>query len=272
MHHSLNTKVPTDIKRYILLHIAVFIPLFFILETKVSADIIVFPKAQIHRGYWQGGAQENTLEAFRAAKTAKHSMIELDVQLSKDKKVVVFHDFDLKRIGGSSDKVSALTADELKTRVHAPTLNEVLSDSEIPGLVNIEIKQQGPDDLGIERALKEVIEQNQATNRVIISSFNEFSLGRCAQLMPNITRAYLLEKTENENNVEFIKRIKSKFETTKTKLLHLHYSSVKDHLENLLKAEGYSFSVWTVDDSQIAIDMLKAGSLSIITNRVDMKL
>ena len=43
-----------------------------------------FPNWQLHRGFWQEGLRENTMEAFRQAKKLKCEMIELDVQLSSD--------------------------------------------------------------------------------------------------------------------------------------------------------------------------------------------
>lgn len=56
---------------------------------------------------------ENSLEAFRLAAEAGYG-IELDVQFSKDKQVVVFHDDTLDRVCGVHARVDELTYDELK--------------------------------------------------------------------------------------------------------------------------------------------------------------
>lgn len=56
---------------------------------------------------------ENSLEAFRLAAEAGYG-IELDVQFSKDKRVVVFHDDTLDRVCGVHARVDELTYDELK--------------------------------------------------------------------------------------------------------------------------------------------------------------
>lgn len=56
---------------------------------------------------------ENSLEAFRLAAEAGYG-IELDVQFSKDKHVVVFHDDTLDRVCGVHARVDELTYDELK--------------------------------------------------------------------------------------------------------------------------------------------------------------
>ena len=67
-----------------------------------------------HRGFHdnKSDAPENSLKAMRLA--VKHGYgIELDVQLTKDEKVVVFHDNNLKRVCGVDAKVNSMTYEEL---------------------------------------------------------------------------------------------------------------------------------------------------------------
>lgn len=74
---------------------------------------------------------ENSLPAFRAAADAGYG-IELDIQLSKDGAVVVFHDDTLERVCGVQGRVDAFTLDELRgmrlcgTQETIPLLTEVL--------------------------------------------------------------------------------------------------------------------------------------------------
>ena len=56
---------------------------------------------------------ENSLEAFRLAARAGYG-IELDVRLSRDGQVVVFHDDDLKRVCGVDKRVDELDWAELR--------------------------------------------------------------------------------------------------------------------------------------------------------------
>ena len=75
---------------------------------------------------------ENSLEAFRLAAEMGYG-IELDVQLSKDGQVVVFHDDTLNRVCGVDSRVDELDYDELKklslcgTEQTIPLFTEVLS-------------------------------------------------------------------------------------------------------------------------------------------------
>ncbi len=69
-----------------------------------------------HRGLHttDGQVPENSLTAFRLAAEAGYGM-ELDVQLSRDGQVVVFHDDDLRRVCGREERVDRLTWPELHT-------------------------------------------------------------------------------------------------------------------------------------------------------------
>lgn len=83
-----------------------------------------------HRGLHGGGVCENTLEAFERACSAGLG-IELDVQLSRDGKVVVFHDDDLARMTGDSRRVDEVDFADLQTLAFAdgrnmPSFEEVL--------------------------------------------------------------------------------------------------------------------------------------------------
>ena len=57
-----------------------------------------------HRGLHGDGVPENSLEAFELACQAGFG-IELDVQLSSDGEVVVFHDYTLNRMTGVDKKL-----------------------------------------------------------------------------------------------------------------------------------------------------------------------
>lgn len=68
-----------------------------------------------HRGLHDNASEapENSMAAFQKAVDAGYG-IELDVQLSKDKVPVVFHDFTLKRVCGAEGKVADYTYEELQ--------------------------------------------------------------------------------------------------------------------------------------------------------------
>lgn len=99
-----------------------------------------------HRGLHdrEAGIPENTMAAFARAVEAGDG-IELDVQLTKDEKVVVFHDFDLKRVCSASGRVSDYTYRELlkfricNTEERIPLFSDVLKlvNGQVPLLVEL---------------------------------------------------------------------------------------------------------------------------------------
>ncbi len=101
-----------------------------------------------HRGLHDNetNAPENSLNAFQKAVDAGYG-IELDVQLTKDEKMVVCHDFDLKRICGADVKVRDLTFEDLqgyhicKSDQTIPTFEEVLRliDGKVPLIIEYKV-------------------------------------------------------------------------------------------------------------------------------------
>ncbi len=78
-----------------------------------------------HRGYSQK-YPEMTRVAYQAAIEAGADGFECDVRLTKDKKVICFHDANTKRITGNYKLVSRLTAQELINKADALTLEDLL--------------------------------------------------------------------------------------------------------------------------------------------------
>ena len=104
-----------------------------------------------HRGLHDNeqGIPENSLPAFRAA-AARGYGVELDVQLSSDGQVVVFHDDTLDRVCGVSGKVADRSLAELrklrllKTEETIPLFTEVLAVlREGAGPLIVELKTGG---------------------------------------------------------------------------------------------------------------------------------
>lgn len=101
-----------------------------------------------HRGYHDNKteAPENSLPAFEKA-VQNGFGIELDVQLTKDEKVVVFHDNDLKRVCGVDAPVNSRTYEELQQLTllesgqRIPLFTEVLKvvDGKVPLIVEIKM-------------------------------------------------------------------------------------------------------------------------------------
>lgn len=153
-------------------------------------------KMYAHRGLHNEDRAENSMSAFRAAVEGGYG-IELDVRLSKDGKLVVFHDDTLDRVCGREGKVIDFTAEELSkiklsgTEDGIPLFSDVLKlvDGKAPLLV--EIKELAGDDT-VSAATCEIL--RDYTGDYIIESFNPLSLNKVKKLLPEIPRGILSHK------------------------------------------------------------------------------
>lgn len=147
---------------------------------------------------------ENSLAAFAAAADAGYG-IELDIQLSRDGEVVVFHDDTLARVCGVNGRVDAFTLAELRamclcgTDQHIPLFSEVLQlvDGRVPLIVELKM---GPHN-------KELCEKGLALLRAYkgtycIESFHPMIVAWFRKNAPDIYRGQLSDAPsafKNEN-------------------------------------------------------------------------
>lgn len=146
-----------------------------------------------HRGLHNSERAENSMSAFRAA-VEEGFGIELDVRLSKDGKLVVFHDDTLDRVCGREGKVIDFTADELATfslsgtKDGIPLFTDVLSlvDGKVPLLVEI---KENPGNSAVSKETCRILKEYKG--RYIVESFNPLSLRTVEQEDPGIVRGIL---------------------------------------------------------------------------------
>lgn len=134
----------------LILLILIFCYLFFISPRMIhGADRTPFMKVHYaHRGLFDNtsDAPENSLLAFQRAVDAGYGM-ELDVQLSKDNRLVIFHDASLERMCGVKGNVWDYTLEELQKLTLAnseqtiPTLEEFLKvvDGKVPFILEYKL-------------------------------------------------------------------------------------------------------------------------------------
>ena len=153
-------------------------------------------KYYAHRGLHNGERAENSISAFRAAVEAGYG-IELDIRLSKDGKLVVFHDDTLDRVCGREGKVIDFTADELATFSLSGTADGVPLFSDVLSLVNgrvpllVEIKE----DAGVSAVSLAACEMLKGyKGEFIVESFNPLSLKTVRENMPEISRGILSQR------------------------------------------------------------------------------
>ncbi|WP_100331513.1 glycerophosphodiester phosphodiesterase [Bacillus xiapuensis] len=156
-----------------------------------------------HRGY-SAAAPENTMLSFQLAEEASADGIELDVQLTRDGCLAVIHDEKLDRTTNGKGYVKDWLWEEIR-QLHAsykfpslvhppgiPSLQQVFEWMRGNGLLcNIELKNNRFPYQGMEEKVIRLIRRYRYEERVIISSFNHYSLTKVHRLAPDLETAAL---------------------------------------------------------------------------------
>ncbi|MEG1565770.1 MAG: glycerophosphodiester phosphodiesterase family protein [Bacilli bacterium] len=147
----------------------------------ISALNPLFLKGIAHRGLHDEVLTENGLPAFIAAINAGFA-IELDVHLTLDQKLVVFHDFELTRTTGKAGIIEELTLAQLKNGYQLldgssiPTFKEVLETVKeiIPIVVELKVYKKNYKNLS--KCLKEELKSIKDKKNFMLISFDPRAL------------------------------------------------------------------------------------------------
>ncbi|MCM3399991.1 glycerophosphodiester phosphodiesterase [Oceanobacillus profundus] len=158
-----------------------------------------------HRGA-SGHAPENTMAAFEKAFEMKADFIEIDVQMTRDGRLVAIHDTTVNRTTNGNGFVGDYTLEEIQqldagswfgeefAGERVPTFEEIID--EYRGKIGILIELKSPELYpGMEEKVAEaLIERNMhkpSNGKIIIQSFNHESVQLSKQLLPNIPHGVL---------------------------------------------------------------------------------
>lgn len=219
---------------------------------------------------------ENTMAAIRAC-IGQCDFIEIDVQLSKDFKLVIMHDDTLDRTTNimqikefssrKSHKVCDFTEDELKKLDYGrgeplPTLHDALKFVKEHKLyINVEIKDSHDDfddEFVVDTVLKEINSLN-VQNRVLLSSFRLEYLPLCKDKAPNIPTAALVEYEHPKNLLKYLTSLKVDAYNLDDELVDLK-------IIKKLRDAGFFVNVYTVDNKSRAKELFEIGVNGVFTN------
>lgn len=216
-----------------------------------------------HRGLHDAEKAENSMSAFKAA--VDHGFgIELDIRLSKDNQLVVFHDDTLDRVCGRPGRVRDFTAAELATfklngtEDGIPTFAEVLAlvDGQVPLLV--EIKEE-TNDSAVSVAAIDMLGSYKGL--FMVESFNPFTVGRVSKAIPDVCSGFLAAHfTKEEKNRSLVYFLAENLLTNRLcnpsfiAYNHEHYYMPTLNLARLLGARTIAWTVRSEAEEMAAYD------------------
>lgn len=227
-----------------------------------------------HRGY-PARFPENTLAAYEGAMQAGCDMIELDVTLTRDRKVVVIHDDTLDRTTTGKGPVRGHFLQEIKkldagnwfdarfAAERVPELSEVINLTAGRCLLNIEIKESAfeadcPAD-AIEHQVVTLVKTSGAMDRVIISSFDPRILERIAAMDAPPAIAYISDHAADKTVLEMLLKMKA-FSW------HPRFTVLTRDQVGMLHAAGLKVFPWTINTRAEAEEVLALGADGLICN------
>ncbi len=231
-------------------------------------------KVWAHRGA-SAYAPENTMEAFELAWKQKADGIELDVQMTRDEKLVVIHDETIDRTSDGTGYVKDYTLAQLRNfnfnRLHPqyiktqiPVLEEVFAFLKTTDMtVNVELKNSIIAYPLLEEKIISLAEQMGVKDRVIYSSFNHKSVVKVKKMSPD-SEVGLLYSDGWLRVPAYGKRLGAD-------ALHPALYHVKDtKLIEKSHEKGLKVHVWTVNQREDIERLARQQADAIITNCPDI--
>ena len=232
-------------------------------------------KLVAHRGLHDnaGGIPENSLAAFQRAVERGHA-IELDVRITADDQIVVFHDNTLDRLCGVPGEVDRWTLQDLKklrllgTEERIPTLEEMLTlvDGKVPLL--IEIKNDKSANVGrLEPILAARLEQYKGF--FILESFNPEVLIWLHRHAPHFIRGQLGDGISENKAYKFYNQHLLFNPLTKPDFIAFYVKKIDYKLRLACKKHGVPLIGWTIRTPE---DLKRANQLcdGIIYEKLDL--
>jgi glycerophosphoryl diester phosphodiesterase len=215
-----------------------------------------------HRGA-KAYETENTLESFRKAIELGVNAIELDVRQSKDEKLIISHDDNLKKVFGKDLQINMATLEELKqlSANRVATLEEALLfiDRKVDKIL-IELKEPG-----YEKKALDVIKKQKLKDRVIIVSFHEESLAAVKNLDSEIETGLIYAKFRSKirNPLQAALKLNARYLVPLYRFVHT--KDIDKAHENGLKV-----IVWTINTKEEAREYIAKGVDGIASDKPDI--
>ncbi|MDN5790980.1 MAG: glycerophosphodiester phosphodiesterase [Micrococcales bacterium] len=237
------------------------------------------PIALAHRGgalYGPNVWLENTLTAFRNAVALGYTHVETDVHLTRDGRLVAFHDSRLDRVTDRRGRIRDLTWEEVRDASlggseRIPLLTDVLDA--LPG-VNLNIDLKAP---GTARPLWDLIESRGLHEMTCVGSFSQRAItefrrlarGRVATAAARIGTALMVLGPRPLSRV--LRSPADVFQVPTTAVVvGREIALATRRLVEMAHRHGKQVHVWTIDDAAEMHRLLDLGVDGLVSDRIDV--
>jgi len=216
-------------------------------------------------------APENTMASIQLAWELGADAAECDVMLTRDNKVILFHDNSTKKLTGENHIIKETSWEELKElsvknretnlpkykNEPIPLLKEVLEVIPSDRMLVIEIKT-GPEILPY---LQEVIEQHWKMGKISFIAFDFETIIATKKLYPDVP-CYYLSMLKPDLKKHFNDIVENKLDG-----VDLMHGIIDRSMVAKCNEAGLAVWCWTVNDLEIARNMKELGVTAVTTDR-----
>ncbi len=212
---------------------------------------------------------ENTMSAFIGAKELGADWIELDVQQTKDKKLIVLHDTNLKRTTGVNKNTWEVTFDEVKKLDAGSFFSDEFKGEKIPLLeeviefakendikLNIELKPTG-NETDFESSVVDLINEYDFASSSVITSQVYSVIENVKNYDKNIKTVYVMSLAYGDI-----------LKLDKADAFSIEASSINKTLVKKIHNSGKEVYAWTVNTKESITDMINLNVDNIITDDI----
>ncbi|MDD3368954.1 MAG: glycerophosphodiester phosphodiesterase [Lachnospiraceae bacterium] len=227
-----------------------------------------------HRGY-SGKYPENTMLAFEKAIEAGADGIELDVQETKDGVIVICHDERVDRTTNGEGRIKDFLFEDLRkldaSYIYTgqmgfnpiPTLEEYFElVKDTPIITNIEMKTGIYEYLPMEQKVYDMICKYHLQEKVIISSFNHYTILRMKEMAPELKYGFLTE--------DWIIDVGPYIHKHGVQCFHPNFHNLIPSVVEQVKKYGIEINCYTVNTEEDVLDLAEKGVDSVIGNFPEM--
>lgn len=269
-------------------HLKIHLFLFFLASTCFGSHFI---EVQGHRGC-RGYVPENTIQGFNAAICAGVDSIEMDLLMTKDDEIIIYHDYflngdlctcldgtpivdkvlicnltlsQIKNIDCGCKRNPLFPCQKLLPHTQIPTLQEVFDVFKRKNVkLILEIKRDAnnpgytPSPEWLAKKVVELVKANHCEAQVYYSSFEVQTLKSVRELDPTANIEFI--SANGVNLIEIATSLDAKIISPHHRLLH-----TKEDVKALQKA-GFRVVPWTVNDQKRWLELIKMGVDGIVTD------
>ena len=229
-----------------------------------------------HRGASEY-APENTRAAFELAAKLGTEWVELDLHLTRDKRIVIIHDAKVDKCTNGKGNVADMDYAEIAKFDAGSWFNpefegqRILNLEELIQIVtdlnlhaNLELKPLPETEDDLVRITVETLKAHwpKTKDAPLISSFSMTALEKFKKLMPALPIATLFDEWHAEENLAWIERLNPIAVNLSAKIVNLE-------IIKTLKKLGKKIFIYTINDAEKAVQLRSLGVDGVFTNCPD---